>query len=93
MPRPRNPNSKTYGRQAQGKTIKSLSLADDVVIRAQEEADARGISFSELVNGVLAGRIIIEQEKPPPILNYRDVQVLRSIAAEEEPQKHKKPKP
>ena len=57
MPRPRTSQNKPYGRQAKGKTIKSLSLDDAVVARAQEEADKRGISFSELVNGIIKGTI------------------------------------
>lgn len=48
---------RAYGRQKQGRTIKSVSLDDDVASRAQKEADKRGISFSELVNGILSGTI------------------------------------
>ena len=57
MPRPRSKSAKPYGRQKKGRTIKSVSLDDDVVKRAQQEADKRGISFSELVNGILSGTI------------------------------------
>ncbi len=58
MPRPRNTKSpRPYGRQAKGKTIKSLSLDDEVAARAQKEADRRGMNFSEFVNGVLKGTI------------------------------------
>lgn len=57
MPRPRSKSAKPYGRQKKGRTIKSVSLDDDVVKRAQEEADKRGMSFSELVNGILSGTI------------------------------------
>jgi hypothetical protein len=57
MPRPRKPTSRPYGRQGDNKTIKSLSLEEKVVLAAQKEADKRGISFSEFVNGVLKGTI------------------------------------
>lgn len=57
MPRPRTSKNKPYGRQAKGKTIKSLSLDDAVVEQVQREADKRGISFSELVNGIIKGTI------------------------------------
>lgn len=58
MPRPRSTSSpRPYGRQAKGKTIKSISLDDEVSARAQKEADKRGMSFSEFVNGVLNGTI------------------------------------
>lgn len=57
MPRPRTSQHKPYGRQADGKTIKSVSLEDAVTKRAEKEAEKRGISFSEFVNGVLKGTI------------------------------------
>jgi hypothetical protein len=57
MPRPRNDTPRAYGRQANGKTIKSLSLDEEVTQAVQAAADARGISFSEMVNGILKGTI------------------------------------
>lgn len=57
MARPRTSKNKPYGRQAAGKTIKSVSLEDDIVAKGTKEAEKRGISFSELVNGLLKGTI------------------------------------
>lgn len=54
-------NQKGYGRQANGKTIKSVSIKADVAKLANAEAKRPGISFSAFVEGVLSGKI-----KPPP---------------------------
>lgn len=45
---------KSYGRQGEGKTIKSLSLDKELVSQAEALAAERGISFSQLVNELLA---------------------------------------
>ncbi len=56
---PKKPRS--YGRQAEGKTVKSVSIQDKVAALAEAEAKRLGISFSAFVEGVLTGKI-----KPPP---------------------------
>lgn len=55
MPRKRRTTlPKPYGRQAEGKTIKSLSLDADLVKWSEGQAAAKGISFSAWMNNVLA---------------------------------------
>lgn len=44
---------KNYGRQKEGKTIKSLSLNSDLVKKLEEKAAAEGTSFSRLVSDLL----------------------------------------
>ena len=48
---------RAYGRQADGKTIKSISLNADVAKWAEKEAKARKMSFSAFVEAVLNGTI------------------------------------
>lgn len=44
---------KSYGRQADGKTIKSLSLDAELVKWSESQADAIGMSFSSWINAML----------------------------------------
>lgn len=46
--------SKPYGRQAKGKTIRSLSLDAEVAEAAEKQAALLGMSFSKYVNEFLA---------------------------------------
>jgi hypothetical protein len=46
-----------YGRQAEGKTIKSLSLETEVAEWAEAEAKKQGVSFSAFVNNLLKGGV------------------------------------
>jgi hypothetical protein len=39
-----------YGRQAKGKTIKSISIESDLADWIQKQADKSGVSFSAFVN-------------------------------------------
>lgn len=52
-----SPKARPYGRQADGKTIKSLSLEANVADWAEKEASRRGVSLSAFVNDVLKGNI------------------------------------
>jgi hypothetical protein len=53
--------SKPYGRQADDKTIKSVSIQGDIAKLAAAEAKRLGVSFSAFVEGVLSGKY-----RPPP---------------------------
>jgi hypothetical protein len=53
--------SKPYGRQADNKTIKSVSIEANVAKLATAEAKRLGVSFSAFVEGVLSGKY-----RPPP---------------------------
>jgi hypothetical protein len=53
-PKRRSSLPKPYGRQAEGKTIKSLSLDADLVKWSENQAVAQGVSFSAWMNNVLA---------------------------------------
>lgn len=57
--RKKNTPPKPYGRQAPGKTIRSVSIEEAVDKKVQKYADKHGLSFSAVVNGVLAGTIKI----------------------------------
>jgi len=49
MPPSRKSSSpRSYGRQASGKTIKSLSIDSDLALELEAEAQKRGITFSAL---------------------------------------------
>jgi hypothetical protein len=52
-PKRRSPLPKPYGRQAEGKTIKSLSLDAELVEWSEDQAAAEGMSFSAWINGIL----------------------------------------
>jgi hypothetical protein len=52
-PKRRSSLPKPYGRQADGKTIKSLSLDADLVKWSEQQAVAEGMSFSAWMNNVL----------------------------------------
>ncbi|RYD62374.1 MAG: hypothetical protein EOP83_14800 [Verrucomicrobiaceae bacterium] len=50
----KKPAFKSYGRQAQEKTIKSLSLDKELASWAEKEAKKKGVSFSQFVSDLLA---------------------------------------
>lgn len=52
---------KPYGRQADNKTIKSVSIEGNIAKLAAAEAKRLGVSFSAFVEGVLSGKF-----RPPP---------------------------
>jgi hypothetical protein len=52
-PKRRSSQPKPYGRQADGKTIKSLSLDADLVAWSENQAEHEGVSFSSWMNSVL----------------------------------------
>jgi hypothetical protein len=52
-PKRRSPLPKPYGRQAEGKTIKSLSLDAELVEWSEDQAAAIGMSFSAWINEIL----------------------------------------
>ena len=54
MPKKRSKLPKPYGRQADGKTIKSLSLDATLVKWAENKAAGEGMSFSAWMNSLLA---------------------------------------
>lgn len=53
--------TKPYGRQADNKTIKSVSIEGNIAKLATAEAKRLGVSFSAFVEGVLSGKY-----RPPP---------------------------
>jgi hypothetical protein len=53
--------SNAYGRQADDKTIKSVSIKGDIAKLATAEAKRLKVSFSAFVEGVLSGKY-----RPPP---------------------------
>lgn len=60
---------KSYGRQGEGKTIKSLSLDKELVKEAERRAKAQGVSFSQFMNALLAresGLNVAEAEVASP---------------------------
>ncbi len=57
MPKKKAATPRSYGRQADGKTIKSISLNSDVAKWAEKEAKSKGMSFSAFVESVLNGTI------------------------------------
>jgi hypothetical protein len=54
------PVPKSYGRQGEEKTITSISLDKNIAKAARKIAKLRGISFSQMVNEVLAAASGIE---------------------------------
>ena len=48
--------NRSYGRQGAGKTIKSLSLDQELVDKAEAMAKDSGVSFSQFVNDLLAAK-------------------------------------
>ena len=52
-PKRRSDLPKPYGRQAEGKTIKSLSLEAELVKWAERQAEREGLSFSSWMNALL----------------------------------------
>lgn len=64
MPPKRNTKvPKAYGRQASGKTIKSLSMDADLVQWAESQALEAGLSLSAWLNGTLRSRM--PSPRPP----------------------------
>jgi hypothetical protein len=53
-PKRRTSSPKPYGRQAEGKTIKSLSLDSDLVSWSEQKALADGRSLSSWLNALLS---------------------------------------
>lgn len=47
---------KNYGRQAEGKTIKSISIESDLADWIQEQAKAKGLTFSSFINNYFRER-------------------------------------
>jgi hypothetical protein len=56
---PRKTKPRPYGRQGKDKTIKSLSLDQDVALWVKKEAQERGVSESSLVNELLKKLLIL----------------------------------
>jgi len=54
MARPEKPTSRPYGRQAKGKTIKSLSIESELLAKAEKEAKAKGMNFSEYISALIS---------------------------------------
>ena len=50
-PKPNKPRS--YGRQSEGKTIKSVSVESEVALFADRLAEERGLSLSAMINEML----------------------------------------
>lgn len=55
-PKRKTREPRSYGRQAAGKTIKSLSLTADIAQWAEAECEARQIPFSAFIEQLLAAR-------------------------------------
>ncbi len=53
-PHRKTKSPRSYGRQATGRTIKSLSLTADVAAWAEAECEAQGIPFSSFIEKLLA---------------------------------------
>lgn len=67
MPTNRRSNlPKSYGRQADGKTIKSLSLDADLVQWSESRAEKEGLSFSAWMNSILRREKSGQRSKPAP---------------------------
>jgi hypothetical protein len=66
MPPKRRSNlPKPYGRQAEGKTIKSLSLDAELVAWSEGQAERDGMSFSSWMNEVLRREKSARRGKAP----------------------------
>lgn len=52
-PKRQSTKPRAYGRQAEGKTVKSFSITSDLVSWAEAEAKKKGISFSSLLEQVM----------------------------------------
>jgi hypothetical protein len=57
MPRPPLPVPRAYGRQAEGRTLKTLSISNDLLPQAERAARAARLDFSGWISGVLAGAV------------------------------------
>jgi hypothetical protein len=77
MPPSRKSSSpRSYGRQATGRTIKSLSLDSDLAAWAEAEAAESGIAFSALIEQLLsdakAGSSVMREDSTPYKINPPD---------------------
>lgn len=67
-PKRSQPQPRSYGRQASGRTIKSLSIQDDVVVWAEEQAKRSGLTFSAWIERELRAaqrKMTVNEEQPP----------------------------
>lgn len=70
-PKHKSQGPRRYGRQAEGKTIKTLSLSADLAAWAEQEATAAGMSFSGWLQAQLQAAQMTRQtnfEPSPPAL-------------------------
>lgn len=51
--KPKDEPPRRYGRQGEGKTIKSISLESDVALFAEMLAEESGLSLSAMINQIL----------------------------------------
>ena len=65
-PKRKSKSPPSHGRQAKGRTIKSLSLDTSLVEWAEKLAQDRGVTFSELLSGILQDERSTVQESSPP---------------------------
>lgn len=66
MPKPTKPSPlRSYGRQNEGKTIKSFSLSTDLAAWAEAEAARRGISFSAFIESIIS-----QQKEPTNLFSF-----------------------
>ena len=66
MPKPTTPSPlRSYGRQNEGKTIKSFSLSADLAAWAEAEAASRGVSFSAFIESIIA-----QQKEPTNVFSF-----------------------
>lgn len=64
---PKNPSdmkgARSYGRQKSDKTIRSISIQKELLAFAEEEAKAKGVSFSKWMNDLLEKRLQQTEKK------------------------------
>ncbi|MDB6069860.1 MAG: hypothetical protein JWL81_1031 [Verrucomicrobiales bacterium] len=58
MARPSKQTSRPYGRQAKGKTIKSLSIESDILKKAEAQAKEKGMNFSEYITTLIKAALL-----------------------------------
>ena len=74
MARPKKTTTRPYGRQAEGKTIKSLSIETELLEKAEKEAEQHGMNFSEYISALLKGTL------PPLLLLLAAIHAVRGGA-------------
>jgi len=79
-------NPRSYGRQAEGRTIKSLSLTAEVSTWAEAECKRLGLSFSAFIEEMIARH---KDSHGSPV---NEVTTVHKVA-EESPTYETKPKP